>query len=174
MSLLAKIRAAWPATPYPGDHILSNCWCEECAFSVRDLRGKSWKQLTVGDLGSGSGELSADAFLYFLPGILSLSIQDPDGDHLAGEVNRWFVYSDSEYEPAGASERIARLVSRLSQRQREVLLEYLDWLAAEDWQAPMLIASAKRAIADGVVEPYSMEELLSWCREREAKSRTGA
>ena len=45
-SLVEKIRAAWRVLPYRGDHVLSDCWCEECEYSVRSLRGKSWKQIT--------------------------------------------------------------------------------------------------------------------------------
>jgi hypothetical protein len=39
MDLLAEIRAAFPVCPYPGDAVLSDCWCDECEFSVRNLRG---------------------------------------------------------------------------------------------------------------------------------------
>src|SRR5689334_12412010 len=57
MDLLAEIRAAFPAIPYPGDATLSDCWCEECAWSLRNLRGKSWMQLRIEDGIGGEGAI---------------------------------------------------------------------------------------------------------------------
>ena len=174
MDLLSEFRAAWPTTPYPGDRVLSDCWCDECEFSVRHLRGKSWKEISTGDIGDEGGCMSPEAFRYYLPGILALSVQHPDEGHLASEINRRFVFSDHPHERREARADLSRLVGALSPRQRKVLLYYFDWLANQDWQAPILISAAKRAVSDGVVEPFSFRELDAWNRRRAAELRAGA
>ncbi len=173
MDLLNDIRAAWPTTPYPGDQVLSDCWCDECEFSVRSLRGKSWGQIGVGDVGGESGQMSAEAFRYYLPGILALSVQHPDELHLASEINLRFVFSDHSHERPKARENLSRLTRTLSPRQREVLVRYFDWLANQEWQAPILIAAAIRAVY-GMIEPFSFDELDRWNRQRAAVLRAEA
>src|SRR5262249_36736479 len=94
MDLLAEIRAAFPKTSHPGDHILSDCWCDECAWSVRNLRGKSWKQLRVEDISGDGGNLSLRAFCYYLPGLMCLAVQHPDELSLASTIIGGFIASD--------------------------------------------------------------------------------
>lgn len=122
-ALLAEILAAFPPTPYPGDRMLSDCWCEECAWSVRNLRGKSWKQAQLEDFNLGDGgRVSTDAFGYYLPAMLTLAIRHPDETHLACEINSRFVTfiesRDNEIET------IQQTVSRLSKPQRTTLVHF--------------------------------------------------
>ncbi len=164
MDLLAEIRAAFPADPYPGDHILSNCWCEECAASVENLRGKSWTELRVGDVGGDGGLLSHAAFGYYLPGLLCLSVLHPNEWGLASEINGLLVVSDLD-PPEGAA-RVRERVGRLSPRQRRAVGRFLRWLGGQGWQAPLLVEAALAAVGDGRVEPYSHQEVLKWCRDQ--------
>ncbi len=168
MDLIAEIRAAWPVTPYPGDHILSDCWCEECEADYRKLRGKSWKQVKLANFCGENGRigLGPEAFAYYLPGILILSVQESDDFDPCNVIGR-FVFSDHQAEGPERQQDIRQLVGSFSKRQRQVLLFYFDWLSRQGWQAPMLITAAKRAISDNLVEPYSYNELLSWCQQRE-------
>ena len=165
VDLLAEIRAAFPAAPYPGDATLSDCWCEECAWSVRNLRGKSWKQLRVEDVGGDGGCLSHRAFRYYLPGLLCLTVQHPDEFSLSSEVNGRLVVHDR----AGPEEarEVSETVRRLSPRQRRVLERFLLWLGGQGWQAPILVEAALTAVRDGRVVPYDSVELMRWCRVRE-------
>jgi hypothetical protein len=165
MDLLAEIRAAFPATPYPGDATLSDCWCEECAWSLRNLRGKSWKQLRVEDVGGDGGYLSHKAFRYYLPGLLCLAVQHPDELDLSCEINARLLISDKDASKDAAE--VQETVRRLSTRQRGVMSRFLLWLRDQGWQAPMLIEAALRAVRDGQVEPYDSDELMRWCRSRE-------
>lgn len=171
MDLLDEIRAAWPSTPYPGDRVLfSDCWCDECAWAVRSLRGKSWKEIDVCDLGGDGGRMSDEAFRYYLPGVLALSVQHPDETHLSCEVNLRFVFSRREGWKRQQS--VSMLARTLSPRQREVMLRYFDWLDDQRWQAPILIAAAKRAV-HGEIEPYSADELDRWHRRRADELEAG-
>src|SRR5262249_27728071 len=137
----SQIRAAFPSVPYPGDHILSNCWCDECAWSVRKLRGKSWKKLRLEDLGSSDGgAMSPRGFRYFLPGLLCLAVQHPESD-AGSEIVGGLVVSDAEHSPKAIDLRNQTLVG-LSLRQRRVILEFLLWLGKQKWTAPILFEAA--------------------------------
>ena len=168
MDLLAEIRAAFPASPYPGDPVLSDCWCEECEFSVRNLRGKSWKQLRLEDFNGENAQLSPRAFHYYLPGLLCLAVQHADELSLACEVNARLVVSD--LDPPERSVAVQETVSRLSMKQRRAVARFLQWLAGQGWQAPLLVETALKAVRDRRVEPYSHEKLTAWCRSREAEN----
>jgi hypothetical protein len=170
MHLLAEIRAAFPATPYPGDATLSDCWCEECEWSVRYLRGKSWMQLGVEDCVGGVGAfLSVRAFRYYLPGLLCLSVQHPDELNLATEINARLVVMDGA-APTEA-EAIRETARGLSPRQRNVVARFLFWLGDQGWQAPLLIEGALGAVRDGEVMPIRYDDLMRWCRSQEQRLR---
>jgi hypothetical protein len=167
VDLLAEIRAAFPATLYTGDATLSDCWCEECAWSVRYLRGKSWMQLRVEDCVGGEGAfLSVNAFRYYLPGLLCLAVQHPDELHLATEINARLIVLDGA-APTEA-EAVRETVRCLSPRQRNVVARFLLWLADQGWQAPILTEAALGAVRDGQVVPVSYDELMRWCRSQQS------
>ncbi len=170
MDLLGEIRAAFRATPYPGDAILSNCWCDECEFSVRNLRGKSWKELRIEDLNDcEGGHLAYTAFRYYLPGLMCLAVQNPDELDLSGRVVGGFIVAKSDHAERVVAVR--NMVKRLSTRQRAAIVRFFQWLDLQGWQAPVLIQSAMLAASDGRVVPYDTEELLHWCRNHANKSK---
>ncbi len=167
MDLLAEIRAAFPASPYPGDDVLSDCWCDECEFSVRNLRGKSWKQLRLEDFNGENAHMSPRAFRYYLPGLLCLAVQHPDKLNFACEVSARLIVSD--LHPPQAADTVREIVSHLSVKQRRSLTRFLEWLGGQGWQAPILVEAALRAVRDGLVEPYSHKDLMAWCNPRKAE-----
>lgn len=169
MELLHRINAAWPSTPYPGDHVLSDCWCDECQFGVSSLRSKSWSQLKIEDTNSETCQLNRTAFLYYLPALLTLSLRHPDEVHLPCLINGRFIRCNTA--PSGGDTEIHELLRRLSKVQKHVLSDYLDWLASQGWQPLLLIEPAKIALATGRVEPYSYDEMMRWCRNREREIR---
>src|SRR5262245_42240601 len=144
MDLLAEIRAAFPGSPYPGDLLLSDCGCEECEFSARNLRGKSWKQLRLEDFNGDNAHQSPRAFRYYLPGLLCLAVQHPNELNAACEVNARLVVSD--LDPPERSETVRETVSRLSMKQRRAVARFLQWLAGRGWQAPLLVEAALKAV----------------------------
>lgn len=165
MELIHRINAAWRSTPYPGDHVLSDCWCDECEFSVSSLRGKSWSQLKIADTNSETSQLNSSAFLYYLPALLELSLRHPDEIHLPCLINGRFIRCDTA--PSDGETEIRELLRRLSKVQKHVLSDYFDWLASQGWQPLLLIEPAKVALATGRVEPFSYDEMMRWCRNRE-------
>jgi hypothetical protein len=173
MDLLSEIRAAFPASPYPGDNVVSDCWCDECEFSVRNLRGKSWKQLRLEDFNGENSYMSPRAFRYYLPALLCLAVQHPDS-FLASEINARLVVSDRDTPEQ--VKVVQETKSQLSARQRRAVAKFLEWLGGQGWQAPILVEAALKVIRGKVIEPYRHEELAAWCeaRRREitrAKSR---
>jgi hypothetical protein len=167
VDLLAEIRAAFPASPYPGDAILSDCWCDECAFGVRNLRGKSWKELRLDDFNGENDHLSPRAFRYYLPALLCLAVQHPDDLKLSCEVNSRLIISD--LAPPQRSKQVRETITSLSLRQRRVLVRFLRWLGDQGWQAPVLVDAAVKAVWDKRVEPFSHEEVMAWCRAQASK-----
>jgi hypothetical protein len=168
MDLLAEIRAAFPALSYPGDAVLSDCWCDECEFSVRNLRGKSWRQVRLEDFNGENAQMSPRAFRYYLPGLLCLAVQHPDELDLACEVNARLIVSD--LDPPERAKAIRETLSRLSVRQRRAVARFLQWLGGQGWQAPILVEAALKAVKGRRVEPYSHGELMAWCQTREAEN----
>lgn len=166
MELLAEIRAAFPATAYPGDAVLSDCWCEECKGKYRNLRGKSWKQLRLDDFNSEEIPLSDDAFRYYLPGLLCLAVQHPDEDNLGATIHSRFIVSDLD-SPEKVREVLA-MVSHFSLRQRRALELFFQWLGSSKCYCSLTVDAALVAVRDNRVEPYSHEALMTWCRVRTA------
>jgi hypothetical protein len=169
MELVDRINAAWPSTPYPGDHVLSDCWCDECQLSVSSIRGKSWPQLKIEDTNSETCRLSTAAFLYYLPALLTLSLRYPEELHLSGLINGRFIRCD--IAPSDGDVEIHKILRRLSKVQKHVLNDYLEWQASQGWQPMLLIEPAKVALATGRVEPFSYDKMMQWCRDRERHIR---
>ncbi len=126
MDLLGEIRAAFPASVHPGDAVLSDCWCDECEFSVRNLRGKAWKQVRLEDFNGENGHLSRRVFSYWLPALLSLAVQHPGNLKLACEVNARLIVSD--LNPPEQAESVRETISHLSVTQRHVVARFLERL----------------------------------------------
>lgn len=173
-SILAQLWQAFPSTPYPGDHILTDCYCEECSHSIRSLRGKSWKEVKLEDLNSDSSQLGDDAFRYYLPALLSISLQHPDDDMIPARVSGRLVVFDTDPRAKDHSSRITSLVAQITKRQRNVVAVYLDWVAQRELQSPVLIEAGKKALESGVVDPCSIDAHLRWCRELESKLKSKA
>lgn len=169
MDLLAEIRSAFPHTPYPGDQVLSDCWCEECSWAVRNLRGKSWKQIKLDDINGDGDQMTDDAFRYYLPALLSLSVQHPSEYHLASRVTSRLVACDRD--PPERAETIQKMVSSLSKLQRTALGRFLDWLDGK-YNLDPIIGAAKRTVAELRVYPYSYQEVLQWCSQFEKRHQT--
>lgn len=167
MDLLAEIRAAFPAAAYPGDAVLSDCWCEECEARYQSLRGKSWKQLRLKDLDGEQIPLSDYAFRYYLPGLLCLAVQHPDEESVGSLIHSRFIVSDLD-SPEKATE-VRAMISRFSLRQRRALELFFLWLGSSKRYCSLTLDAALMAVRDNRVEPYSHKELVAWCRVRAAK-----
>ena len=92
---------AFANTPHPGDRRLCNCDCEECQWEIALFKNKKWSRLNLDDFGAEDGNasiqlLTAEAFHYFLPGLLLLSIDHPDAGWLVNQIVSRLTVSDQE------------------------------------------------------------------------------
>jgi hypothetical protein len=177
-SLLDVVRRAWSVTPYPGDRVLGDCWCDECEFSVRNLRGKAWKEIVRSDINGENSEMSDSAFLYYLPALLQLSLADEDDTDLSSLIMGRFL--TVQMEPATQDQkdqqrRVQRLSRQLSTLQRTALSRYFEWVGQQGWQFPKFTNVARKCVLEGVVEPVPYAEVMAWAhdREREVKKPAG-
>ncbi len=73
MSLAEAIEIAFSETPYPGDHNITHCPCDECTEIAGYFAGKTWKGHRVNDLRCHETALfhcTPDAFRYYLPAFM--------------------------------------------------------------------------------------------------------
>ncbi|MFO1019975.1 MAG: DUF6714 family protein [Planctomycetales bacterium] len=152
----------------PADEALTECDCEECQAEVQNLKGKTWSQITLADIGPFSGninDLTPAAFYYFLPGLLLLTLDHPDADWIAEAVI--FRLTESDREGNHVSSRLRQDLIRLNPYQREVLAELVsDWqrhfnfsMFPGIWESLILSLSSREPVR------YSWEALEAYNRE---------
>jgi hypothetical protein len=176
-SLLENIETAWPLTPYPGDHILSDCWCDECEYAVSNLRGKSWIEITRSDLNGENARLADASFQYYMPSLLRFSLNDPDDTWVSGEIMGRFVAIEMQPATNDQQERIERvrhLGAQLTDAQRPVLAQYFRWVGEQGWQFPRFTEVATKCVLDGTIVPVPYDDVLSWARDRERELKQNA
>lgn len=171
MGLREDIWAAFPYTPYPGDRILTTCACDECRWEVRNLRGKSWKQIGVSDLGGDGGSMSPEAFRYYLPGLLVLALNNPPDASMitALQIVPYLTVSETEKRIENALQSKQMTIGRLTRRQRDVIVRFLDEVG-EDGQIPEMLRSARENVLTGEVRPFSDAVVRDWLRQQSQQS----
>jgi hypothetical protein len=129
-----KVINAFSKTPHPGDERLCSCHCEECQWEVTRFKGKKWTQLTLDDLATGGrgGEanvflLTAEAFHYFLPGLVLLIDVNEGMEWLVRDVVSRLVVSDRHTE--SRRESVGNVIRKMNPEQRSVLLPVV-----EEWK----------------------------------------
>ncbi len=168
-TLSQQIDEAWDQSPYPGDDVLSDCWCEECEDAMSLIRGKSWMELTADDLDLMHSRMEPDAFLYYLPGLLYLAIDSGSEYLIADRVCAEFVVADIG-DPSQKLNIIRHIISGLTEQQRAVLIAFFNWMRSRDWTADLLIDCACDTITSGNPKPFSADALDHWVRQRVAQN----
>ncbi len=164
MSLRQDVMIAFSKVHHPGDDSLTVCPCDECQWEVARFKGKKWSRLSLADVSTESANiflLTPAAFHYFLPGLLLLILDHPDADSLLGRIISRLVVSDQASEAERAN--VEQFVSRLSARQRQVLVEIVRQAHDSASYSPVVWNSAIANLRGDVVSPYSSEALEQWC-----------
>lgn len=153
---------AFAKTPHPGDHSLCKCDCDECQWEIATFKSKRWSRLGLTDFCPQDGNanvalLTAEAFHYFLPGLVLLTIDNPGADWLVGRIVNRFTVSDQESDDR--LQRVRKDISRLSPAQRQAMIS-----VARHWQAagvltPVVGQSLIAGLHDSDVVPYSLAVL---------------
>jgi hypothetical protein len=167
MGLREEIQYAFAKTPYPGDQALTSCSCEEYQWEVCRFRGKKWSRLTLEDVSCGDGGnvvyLTPAAFHYFLPGLMLLVLDHGlESGTLDCSIVSRFAASDRDEE---GIKRVAKMINRLSLRQRRVIVDFLRHLEPTGFQVPEVLRSAIENLHSGDARPYSQEAVEQWLAE---------
>jgi hypothetical protein len=129
------------------------------------LRGQRWQSLTHGDLSPSHDEtiwaLSVTAFRYYLPGLLLLCIDDPEGSTtLPHAIVDQFTAREHDDQPC--LDRKAAKIAMLSEQQRQGLVSFFDYLGSLDAHCPALLDDARLNVTDGTVRVTSEDVIDSW------------
>jgi hypothetical protein len=171
----------------------------EWEYIYDGLRGKDWHDLAIEDLDAMSGTdegiscLSADTFVYFLPGLINLVLKDASAnryrivtciadrlarpDHLYQVTGRGDErrrqQKELEWLLADAMADEEAIFELLSPRQRQFLIKFMrDALQAEPTMCPIVVNSAIHNLEQGKVEPYRQDDVRLWADSTLAKMGT--
>ena len=128
MSLKEKIEAAFAVVEYPGDGNITRCpyHCSECTRVAEFFKGRKWTGNTAEELKAQHTALALftpDAFQYFLPGFMLISMNDyQKGDVIPDAIRFHFEYS------AEVQGHYPLRMSRFTRPQREAIIEYLVYM----------------------------------------------
>ena len=147
---------------HPGDAALCFCPCGECQWQVAEFKGKKWSQLKVDDFGvekegANVALLTPTAFHYFLPGLVLLTLDNPDGVWLVDRIIHRLIASHQDTEEHRSS--VQDVIKRLSTRQRAALID-----AVATWRlmvicAPTIWECLIATLRDGKVTQYSVSAI---------------
>ncbi len=153
---------AFAKTPRPEDRSLCACACAECQWEISRFKGKTWSQLQLSDFGADDGDanialLTAEAFHYFLPGLLLLVLENQDSDWLWDRIVGRLTFSDREADDRRA--RVQTDIQYLSPRQRSALVDVVRHLEPSTPHSPVIWQSLMSSLQDGDAVPYSFANL---------------
>jgi hypothetical protein len=165
MAIRDKILSAFAGLAYPGDNLLPRDDSDDAEYSVESLRGKRWEILTHEDLSPSHDEtiwaLSVTAFQYYLPGLLLLCIDDPEGSTTLPHaiVDQ---LTAREHDDQYSLDRKAAKIAILSEQQRQALVVFFDYLGSLDEHCPALLDDARLNVTDGTVRVTPEEAIDRW------------
>lgn len=140
--LRAALNSAFADRPYPGDEHLAlrqpGCTGHDGEGVARFFRGKAWQEITAESI-VADDELDPNAFLfffaprgfaYFLPGLLSLSL-DLDAPYEPSEAVAFALTPPGAEASAELHSLFEARVGELGPEQRRVVRRVLEYLAEE-------------------------------------------
>jgi hypothetical protein len=156
---------AFAKTPRPEDRSLCACACDECQWGVSKFKGKTWSRLQLSDFGADDGDanialLTAEAFHYFLPGLLLLVLDSQDAGWLLDRIVERLTFSDRASDDRRA--RVQRDIKHLSSRQRRALHDVLTHLEPSIPHSPLVWKSLMSGLQGGDAIPYSFADLEAY------------
>lgn len=131
--LIVRIEAVFPDAPFESAWHACPCGCYECVELDEAIRSKNWTQFTPIEcrlVSAGACLFTDEAFAYFLPAYLRAALLDPGEADVAVEGTAW------QFLPHGLGAQSRRTFFNLTQTQREVLVDWLEWWVAseeEEW-----------------------------------------
>ena len=193
------IEAAFGKAKYPDQGFPGEIRPSEWEYVYDRLRGKDWHDLAVEDIDAQGGVhegiscLSADTFVYFLPGLMKLALNDTETisiryaivDAIVSRLTR----SDYQYK-TNAHGHLRRRQQRrterelqkslaeqesvlalLSPKQRQFLVKFLHYATQQEpTMCPVVVNSAIQNLEQGRIEAYRQDDVLQWVQlKRQAR-----
>lgn len=165
MTVRNKVFSAFAGLASPGDSQVARDDSDDAELSVENLRGKRWQSLTHEDLSPSHDEtiwaLSVTAFRYYLPGLLLLCIDDPEGSTTLPHtiVDQFTAH---EHDDQYCLDRKAEKIAILSKQQRQALVMFFDYLGSLDEHCPALLDDARLNVTDGTVRVTPGDAIDRW------------
>lgn len=114
--------------------------------------------------------MTSEAFLYYLPALLSFAVADGNDSEFSGQIVGRFVCIQIEpiSEPQSKKvDELTSLSSRLSMPQRTALCIFFESLRDQEYQCPMFLDAAAKCVENGIVEPIRHSQVLEWAKKKE-------
>lgn len=123
-TIAARARAAFPAEPVPSKEALFRDHCDECIDVSNAFGARPWTAVPLCDIaGKETALLTATAWQYFLPAMISSCVRDPEA---LDTFPDFLVYQLEPPEPSKTDEWFVERKDGFSAAQREVIVAYLE------------------------------------------------
>lgn len=157
--LLKSIDQAFANSVYPGDARLfrdDGCDETECEQVRQVVEGKHWAALKIGDVAYRDNlvlYLTPAGYRYFLPGLMKLSLKNPEIYDLAAYIASALTPATKDHQPRG--NWLADYKNAFSVEQQRVIRDFLIWANTRfEGQSPYDAAGvALSTIWDGIRGP---------------------
>lgn len=188
-------KVKYPAGGFPGEERPS-----EWKYIYDQLRGKNWQDLAIEDLDAQGGLnegilcLSVDAFVYFLPGLMKLALNDTETISIRWAIVNAIVVrltcSDYRYQTKARGHLLRRqrrqreqelqnslakgesVLALLSSGQRQFLIKVLlDAMQQEPTLCLVVVNSAIHNLEHGKIELYRHDDVLQWAEALNQKKK---
>jgi hypothetical protein len=125
--------SAFAGVPHPGNDRITKCTGEGPDEVAAYFRGRTRESLAVGDVRHQRSALfwfSEDALLYYLPAYLNALAENPDEADITNDI-LWKLSVPSGHKPRDL-EAFHRLIARLTQPQRKVIIRVFNHLRSRE------------------------------------------
>lgn len=165
--LLYELNRVFAGVVYPGDNALADSYPNEWEPTLRNLHGKDWRSVVAkdfdseGDISEGIHSLGLKGFIYFLPGLVRISLTDVENRYavVSALLNR-FTTSDRLSAPMMPRKKI---LIALSPARRNFMISFFSSMQeAEPMLCPIIVDSAIFNLKAGDVIPYMEEDVKKW------------
>ena len=169
MNIKSKISEAFCNIKRPSNNELTNgsCSCSDCSLNISDLQNKKWDTIEFQDLLKIDdesfftiiGKLSPKAFHYFFPEIITFILDDPEAaDVLSSGILDYFTNDGI----SSSTSEVENTIRCFDQKQKEVLVDFINYLRKYEGLCPHIIDSAISNIKTGTVRQYSQKKVMKW------------